>query len=74
MDGPDELVAYAQEVAAKTELLYKKVADALLSGDAQRVAALNAASGGYLGEMVLISWGMRTGSAGKTRSIPTSRP
>lgn len=56
-DGPDELVAYAQEIAAETGLLYEEVADALLSGDAQRVAALNAASGGYLGEMVLSSRG-----------------
>ena len=57
VDGPDELVAYAQEIAAETGLLYEEVADALLSGDAQRVAALNAASGGYLGEMVLSSRG-----------------
>ena len=57
VDGPDELVAYAQEIAAETGLLYEEVADALLSGDAQRVAALNTASGGYLGEMVLSSRG-----------------
>ena len=57
VDGPDELVAYAQEIAAETGLLYEEVADALLSGDAQRVAALNTASGGYLGEMVLSARG-----------------
>lgn len=57
VDGPEELVAYAQEIAAETGLLYEEVADALLRGDPQSVAALNAACGGYLGEMVLSSRG-----------------
>ena len=57
VDGPDELDAYAREIAAETGLLYEDVADALLRGDPRSVAALNAACGGYLGEMVLSSRG-----------------
>ena len=51
-DGPEALTAYAQQVALETGLDAGELADALLSGDARRVAALDAAAGGYLGQMV----------------------
>lgn len=51
-DTPAELEAYAQQVALETGLDAGELADALLSGDARRVAALDAAAGGYLGQMV----------------------
>ncbi|WP_299046797.1 hypothetical protein [uncultured Actinomyces sp.] len=51
-DTPAELEAYAQQVALETGLDAGELADELLSGDARRVAALDAAAGGYLGQMV----------------------
>lgn len=56
-DGPEDLTAYAQQVALETGLDAGELADALLSGDTRRVAALDAAAGGYLGQMVLSSHG-----------------
>ena len=51
-DTPAELEAYAEEVAAELGLPRQELAEALLRGDSRRLAALNAWSGGYLGEMV----------------------
>ena len=51
-DGPEALTAYAQQVALETGLDAGELADALLSGDARRVAAPDAAASGYLGHMV----------------------
>ncbi len=51
-DGPEALTAYAQQVALETGLDAGELADALLSGDARRVAAPDAAASGYLGQMV----------------------
>ena len=51
-DGPEALTAYAQQVALETGLDAGELADALLSGDARRVAAPDAAARGYLGQMV----------------------
>lgn len=51
-DGPEDLTACAQQVALETGLDAGELADALLSGDTRRVAALDAAAGGYLGQMV----------------------
>ncbi len=56
-DTPAELEAYAQQVALETGLDAGELADVLLSGDTRRVAALDAAAGGYLGQMVLSSHG-----------------
>ena len=51
-DTPAELEAYAEEAAAELGLPRQELAEALLRGDSRRLAALNAWSGGYLGEMV----------------------
>ena len=51
-DTPAELEAYAEDVAAELGLPRQELAEALLRGDSRRLAALNAWSGGYLGEMV----------------------
>ena len=51
-DTPAELEAYAEEVAAELGLPRQELAEALLRGDSRRLGALNAWSGGYLGEMV----------------------
>lgn len=51
-DGPEALTAYAQQVALETGLDAGELADVLLSGDARRVAAPDAAASGYLGQMV----------------------
>lgn len=51
-DTPAELEAYAEEVAAELGLPRQELAEALLRGDSRRLAALNAWSDGYLGEMV----------------------
>ena len=79
-DTPAELEAYAEEVAAELGLPRQELAEALLRGDSRRLAALNAWSGGYLGEMVPGPGGggcsgpPRCAWSSPTRIIPTSRP